>query len=58
MPRYKVTMRETCVYQIEVDAENDDDAQDVAENVFVESETINDYFMAVEERDTIAVRKV
>jgi hypothetical protein len=55
MARYKVTIQETSTYEIEVDADNESDAEEAAETAFVHAENINVFFCHVDERDAVKV---
>jgi hypothetical protein len=58
MPTYTVTIRETCIYEIEVECDSADEAGDTAEDTLVHCPNMNNYFVACEERDVADVQEV
>lgn len=59
MPKFKVTIEETAVYKIEVEADDEDAAGDAAEEAFVQNESREEqYFSHVEEREVVDVEKL
>lgn len=52
MPRYEVTITETVVYSMVVDAESGDDAEEIATEHLLNSDDINQWFDSVDERET------
>jgi hypothetical protein len=58
MSKYKVTLEETVLYVIEVEAKDEDEAATVAEEVFVQSEIANEFFIGVKERDAVSIVKL
>jgi DpnD/PcfM-like protein len=58
MKKFRVTIEETVVYKIVVEAEDEEQAKAMAEEVFVQSEHINEFFSHVPERDAIDVEEV
>ena len=58
MSKYKVTIEEVALYTIEVEAKDEDDAATLAEEVFVQSPNVNEFFVAVKERDAVSIVKL
>ena len=58
MPRYNVTIRETCIYEVEVECDSADEAEDTAEDALINCPNINEYFVDCEERDVADVQEV
>lgn len=50
MPKYQVRITETAAYTLTVEAEDEDDALEAAEEMFVQAEDANAYFSHVCER--------
>jgi hypothetical protein len=57
MPKFRVTIEENVVYGIDVDAGTEEAAKEIALNVLVQAEDINQYFMEVTEREVSFVMK-
>jgi hypothetical protein len=58
MPRYKVTLEEMASYEIEVEADDAESAKEAAEETFVQSDNINQYFSHVSEREVANVEEI
>ena len=58
MSKYKVTLEEVALYVIEVEADDEDTAATLAEEVFVQSEGVNEFFVGVKERDAVSIVKL
>ena len=58
MSKYRVTIEETAVYHIEVEADDEDQAMANAEEVFVQAVAINDFFSHVDEREAVSVELI
>lgn len=50
MSKYKVTLEETAVYHIEVEADSEEAAMTAAEEAFTQAEDANEFFSHVDER--------
>ena len=57
MKKWLVTLEETATYEVEVEAENSDDAAEAAEEAFVQNDP-GVQFVAVSERDAIDVSEI
>lgn len=51
MPKFTVTLREVAYYDIIVDADNAEQAEEAAEEVFVQSSDILSFFTHCEDRE-------
>lgn len=58
MPKFNVVLREVVLYTLVVEAEDEDDAEAVAEEVFVQCEDTNQFFDYGPERDAVSVQLV
>ena len=58
MPKFKVTIEETAVYIIEVEAADEDAAAEAAEEVFVQSEDRDKFFSHVPDRGAIEIEEI
>lgn len=58
MSKYKVTLEETVLYVIEVEADDEDAAATLAEEVFVQASNYEEFFANVKERDAVSVVKL
>lgn len=57
MGRYRITVREIVNYQVDVEAEDEDDARDVAIEAVVQNGDRDEWVSSVEERDALDVWK-
>ena len=53
--QYKVQITETAVYEFIVEANGEEEAKDMAANIFVQAEDVNLYFFFVEDRSATSV---
>lgn len=51
MKRYRVTVREVVLYQVDVEAEDEDDAADIACNAVIANADRDEWSEGVEERE-------
>jgi hypothetical protein len=51
MSKYRVIITECVRYEMEVEAEDENEARDLAEEIFVQSPDINQWCTGVDERD-------
>ena len=58
MNKYTVTMQETATYAFEVEAESEDEAHDLAGEVFCELDSVAEHFISVEDRQVTLVEKL
>jgi hypothetical protein len=56
--KYIVTLREVVRYKIEVEADNQEEAEALAEHTFVHAEDTDQYFDGVIDRDAIDVEEI
>jgi hypothetical protein len=56
--KYRVTIHETAVYEIEVEADDEDGAAEAAEEAFVQSEDPNEFFQFVKDRDAKKIEEM
>ena len=57
LQKYTVIITEEIKYEVEVEAANDMEAELIAEDVLVNAENMDDYFMAVTDRYSFATEK-
>jgi hypothetical protein len=58
MPKYKVTIREECTYEVEVEADNEDAAYEAGIEALVQAPDMNVFFVSCDERDVEFVEEV
>jgi hypothetical protein len=55
MKRYKVLLREIAVYEVEIEADDEKDIPEIAEEAYVQGTAV---FHAVEERDVSSYQEI
>lgn len=58
MSKYKVTLVETAVYHVEVEADSEEDAMTAAEEAFTQAEDTNAFFDHVDDRTATDAEKL
>jgi hypothetical protein len=58
MPKFKVSVEEICTYEIEVEADTEYEAKDIALETMVQDSNINRFFVSCDEREVSNIETI